>query len=249
MNAIKLLGIKITPGTMEEHHGKISRLIAGERRGIILCANIHGLNLAHKYSWLANFYTQADIVYVDGAGVVLGAKLLGHNIPKRTTMADWGWPAAVYLAEHDHSLFLLGSLPGVTALAAERLKAHAPRLKILGTHHGFFNKEGAENSAVIGEINRLQPDILMVGMGMPLEQRWILENYQKIQAKVFWEVGAAFEYWAGLVRRCPRWMGEWGLEWLFRLLLEPRRMAKRYLWGNPVFILNILGERWGLLKV
>jgi N-acetylglucosaminyldiphosphoundecaprenol N-acetyl-beta-D-mannosaminyltransferase len=88
----------------------------------------------------------------------------------------------------------------------------------------------------------------MVGMGMPLEQRWILDNYLKIKAKVFWEVGAAFEYWAGRVRRCPQWMGQWGLEWLFRLLLEPRRMAKRYLWGNPVFIFNILRERWKLLK-
>jgi N-acetylglucosaminyldiphosphoundecaprenol N-acetyl-beta-D-mannosaminyltransferase len=137
----------------------------------------------------------------------------------------------------------LGNPQGVAAQAAEKLKAAAPGVRILGTHHGFFQKTGPENDAVIAEINRVRPDVLMVGLGMPLEQRWILDNYPQVDARVFWTVGAAFQYWAGVIPRCPRWMAEHGLEWLFRLLLEPRRMAKRYLWGNAVFLIKVLQER------
>lgn len=243
MESIKLLGIKITPGTLEAICQEISCLAGHQRQSFIIDANVHGINLAWQLPWLAEFYQRADLVYVDGTGVVLGARLLGYHIPPRQTMADLGWPAVAHLAEKGHSLYLLGNPPGVAAQAAERLKASTPGVRILGTHHGFFQKTGPENEAVIAEINRLRPDVLMVGLGMPLEQRWILDNYARVNARVFWTVGAAFQYWAGVIPRCPRWMAEHGLEWLFRLLLEPRRMAKRYLWGNAVFLIKVLKER------
>ena len=122
-------------------------------------------------------------------------------------MADLGWPAVAHLAEKGHSLYLLGNPQGVAAQAAERLKAAMPGVRILGTHHGFFQKTGPENDAVIAEINHLQPDVLMVGLGMPMEQRWILDNYARVDTRVFWTVGAAFQYWAGVIPRCP---GGWG---------------------------------------
>lgn len=228
---------------MEELHRELSRLVQRGGPGIVLSANAHGLNLCLQLPWLASFYHRADLVYVDGAGVVLGARLLGHRIPRRTTMADWGQPAARYLAEKGHSLFLLGNPPGVAELAARRLKDHAPGLKILGTHHGYFQKKGRENEEVLQAVNRLEPDILMVGLGMPLEQQWMMENLHALRARVLWEVGAAFEFWAGMVSRCPRWMADSGLEWLYRLYLEPRRMARRYLLGNASFMLEILKER------
>jgi N-acetylglucosaminyldiphosphoundecaprenol N-acetyl-beta-D-mannosaminyltransferase len=248
MKSINLLGIKINPSTLEELWREISRLIALERKSFIIGANIYGINLAWKFSWLSEFYHQADLVYVDGDGVVLGARLLGYRLPPRQTMADLGWPAAAYFAKQGHTLFLLGNPPGVAEQAAARLKASAPGLKILGSQHGFFKKEGPENDAIIAEINSLRPDVLMVGLGMPLEQRWILNNYARVDARVFWTVGAAFQYWAGAIPRCPRWMRECGLEWLFRLLLEPRRMGKRYLWGNTLFLFKVLHERRRLAR-
>jgi N-acetylglucosaminyldiphosphoundecaprenol N-acetyl-beta-D-mannosaminyltransferase len=240
--------MKITPGTMDETNQEISRLIARRHPGLVLSANVYSINLVSQLPWLRELYERADIIYVDGAGVVLGAKLLGVRIPPRITMADWGWVAASHCAAQGHSLFLLGNPPGVAAQAAEKLEAHAPGLKIVGTHHGFFDKYGPANGAMIEEINRAAPDILMVGLGMPLEQRWILDNCARIQAGIFWEVGAAFSYWAGLAPRCPRWMADHSLEWLFRFLCEPRRMAKRYLWGNLVFMYRILKERRRLAK-
>jgi N-acetylglucosaminyldiphosphoundecaprenol N-acetyl-beta-D-mannosaminyltransferase len=206
MESIKILGIKITPGTLEEICREIGCLIALEGKSFIIHANVYGINLAWQLPWLAEFYQRADVVYVDGAGVVLGARLLGYRLPPRLTLADQGWLAAAYLANQGHSLYLLGNPPGVAAQAAARLKAAVPGVRILGTHHGFFQKTGPENDAVIAEINRLRPDVLMVGLGMPLEQRWILDNYARLDARVFWTVGAAFQYWAGLIPRCPRWM-------------------------------------------
>jgi N-acetylglucosaminyldiphosphoundecaprenol N-acetyl-beta-D-mannosaminyltransferase len=240
---IHLLGVKITPGSLPELHREISRLVVRENPGIILSANVYSLNLCRQLPWLTEFYDQADIVYVDGAGISLGAWLLGLGRFQRTTMHEWIWPAATYLAEQGHSLYLLGNPPGVADRAATNLKAHAPRLRLLGCHHGYFSKEGPENDAVIATINRLAPDVLMVGLGMPLEQRWIFDNHAKIKARVFWEVGAAFEFWAGVTPACPKWLGDLGLNWLFRLFLEPSRLAHRYIWGNASFLHQILLEK------
>jgi N-acetylglucosaminyldiphosphoundecaprenol N-acetyl-beta-D-mannosaminyltransferase len=246
METVSILGIKITSAEMQEIHNEISRLIDKEGQSFILSGNIHGLNMAKKYRWLANFYNRSDLVRVDGVGVVLGARLLGNQICSRITWADWGWHLAEYLAQKGHSLYLLGGPVGIADRAAEMLKNHAPGLKLLGTHHGYFEKKGPENMAVIEKINRLEPDILVVGMGMPLQEKWLLEHHNAIRAKVFITAGAAFEYFAGTLKRCPPWMGNMGLEWLFRLMQDPQRMAKRYLWGNTVFILAVLKKRLGL---
>jgi len=243
MEKLKILGIKITPAEPQELHAEITRLIAQGGPGFVLSGNIHGINLARQLRWLADFYNQADLVRVDGAGVVLGARLLGHSIPKRLTWADWGWMLADYVAEKGHSLYLLGGPEGAASESADRLKQHAPGLKILGTQHGYFAKDGPENDEIINEINNCRPDILLVGMGMPLQESWLLKNYRQMDAKIFITAGAAFEFLSGSVKRCPKWMGDLGLEWLYRLSLEPKRMAKRYLWGNTVFFFHVLKER------
>lgn len=243
MKEMELLGVRITPGTKDQYHHTISEIINRGVKGFVLSANVYSINLASNTPWLSRFYRTADIVWVDGGGIVVGFRILGDRIPPRLTMADWGWEAASYCAEKGHTLFLLGSPDGVAQIAAKKLTSHAPDLQIVGMHHGFFSKNGIENEAVIRKINEVCPDILMVGMGMPLEQRWILDNYRKITAKVFWEVGAGLQYWAGLIPRCPMWMQPVHMEWLYRLILEPRRMAKRYLFGNTVFMLRILSER------
>jgi N-acetylglucosaminyldiphosphoundecaprenol N-acetyl-beta-D-mannosaminyltransferase len=237
---VEFLGVKLTPAPEPVLQQEISRLAARQEPGIVFLANVHSMNLCWRYPWLRDFYQQADIVYIDGAGVALGAWLLGLGRFHRVTLHDWGWPLSRYLAERGHRLYLLGSREGVAALAARRLQAHAPGLRVVGTHHGYFATRGPENEAVIQAINRQEPDILMVGLGMPLEQRWILENYRQVQAKVFWEVGAAFEFWAGVTPACPVWLGNLGLNWLFRFILEPRRLADRYLRGNTRFLLRVL---------
>ena len=247
MKELKLLGIKISPAKPQDIHAEITRLIVRGGPGFVLSGNVHGINLALRIDWLRAFYNLANIVRVDGAGIVLAAKLLGYRIPKRLTWADWGWMLAEYAAEKGHSMYLLGGPQDATSGAADRLRQHAPGLKVVGTHHGYFPKSGPGNDAVISDINRAKPDVLLVGMGMPLQEQWLLMNYRRIDAKVFITAGAAFEFLSGSMKRCPKWMGDFGLEWLFRLYLEPKRMARRYLWGNIYFFFNILRERLGLI--
>jgi N-acetylglucosaminyldiphosphoundecaprenol N-acetyl-beta-D-mannosaminyltransferase len=248
MKEMRILGIKITPAEPQELHAEITRLILRGGPGFVLSGNVHGINLACQIGWLRAFYNLADVVRVDGAGVVLAARLLGHQIPKRLTWADWGWMLADYLAKKGHSLYLLGGPEGAASESANKLKQHAPGLKVVGTHHGYFAKDGPENDEIINHINSCRPDILLAGMGMPLQESWLLKNYRQMDARVFITAGAAFEFLSGSVKRCPKWMGDLGLEWLFRLSLEPKRMARRYLWGNTAFIFNIFMERLGLMR-
>jgi len=183
-------------------------------------------------------------VRIDGAGVVLGAKLLDVSIPKRNTWADWGWPLAAYLAEKKHSVYLLGGPAGAAEKTAELFKQKNPALRICGFHHGFFLQDEDEAQRIMNEINRTRPDVLIVGFGMPLQEKWIWENYKRLKVKVYLTAGAAFEYLSGQTRRCPKWMGDAGLEWLYRFFQNPRRMANRYLVGNVVFLANVLWDRF-----
>jgi N-acetylglucosaminyldiphosphoundecaprenol N-acetyl-beta-D-mannosaminyltransferase len=133
--------------------------------------------------------------------------------------------------------------------AAANLKARFPDLRIVSTHHDYFDKTpgSAENEAVIEQINAVKPNILIVGFGMPLQERWLMENWDHIDANVALTGGAVFDYVSGELQRAPRWMTDNGLEWLGRLLIEPRRLWKRYLIGNPLFIWRVLKQRLGLL--
>jgi len=216
---------------------------------IVLSGNVYSFNLAYEQAWLRDFFNQADIVRLDGAGVRLGAWILGYQTSSRMTWADFAWDLAKFAALRDFTFFFLGARPGVADKAAANLKARFPDLRILGTHHGYFDKTpgSAENEAVIDQINAVKPNILIVGFGMPKQERWLLENWERIDANITLTGGAVFDYISGELRRAPRWMTDNGLEWLGRLLIEPRRLWKRYIIGNPLFMWRVLKQRLGLL--
>jgi N-acetylglucosaminyldiphosphoundecaprenol N-acetyl-beta-D-mannosaminyltransferase len=176
--------------------------------------------------------------------------LLGHNLPDRMTWADFAWTLAEYCVQQGFTLFLLGARPGVADEAADRLREKLPDLHIVGTQHGYFDKtqDSEENRSVIQRINAVRPNILVVGFGMPLQERWLMENWDQIEANVALTGGAVFDYVSGNQRRAPRWMTDNGLEWLGRLIIEPRRLWRRYVIGNPVFFYRVLKQRLGLLK-
>ena len=133
-------------------------------------------------------------------------------------------------------IYFLGAKPGVAHRAADRLISRYPRLQI-DTHHGHFDKmaDSRENRLVVDQINEFRPQILILGFGMPLQEKWILENRDKLNVNIAFSVGALFDYLSGDLPRAPRWMTDNGLEWLSRLVIEPRRLWKRYLFGNPLF--------------
>ena len=233
------------PVTVEGLHGRIARLIRGGRRGLALNANAHCLNLCYEDPALRGFLNGADVVFCDGAGVMLAARLLGRRIPERITYADWAWRLAAFAEAEGFSLYLLGARPGVAEEAARRLRARHPGLEIVGVHHGFFDRAAGslENEAVLAEINAARPDILVVGLGMPIQEYWLMENQNGLDAGVLLTGGAVFDYVSGGLRRGPRLLTDNGFEWLARLLVEPRRLWRRYLLGNPLFLLRVLRQR------
>jgi N-acetylglucosaminyldiphosphoundecaprenol N-acetyl-beta-D-mannosaminyltransferase len=229
---------------------EIKKTVNTDQKIFVLSGNVHAYNLAYNNSWMRTLLNQANIVRIDGTGVVLGARLLGYKPLSRMTWADFAWRLAEFSEEHDYSLFFLGGRQGIANKAAERLKAHHPNLKVVGIHHGYFDKtpESNDTKVVINSINAVQPNILIVGFGMPVQERWIMENRQKIRANVVFTGGAVFDYLSGELRRAPKWMTNNGLEWLGRLVIEPKRLWKRYLFGNPLFFYRILLQRFGILR-
>ena len=238
---VNVLGVGVDPLTVEELHAEIENLVRGRKRGLVLNANAHCLNLCYEDPALRGFLNSAEVVFCDGAGVMLAARILGGRIPARITYADWAWQLAAFAAARGFSLYFLGARPGVAREAARRLKERYPELEIAGVRHGYFDR--SENEAVVEEINAAAPDILLVGLGMPLQEHWLMENRQRLDVGVALTGGAVFDYVSGRLRRGPRLLTRGGLEWLARLLAEPRRLWRRYLVGNPLFLLRVLRQR------
>lgn len=242
---VHVLGVPVHPIEVGELHAAILRFVRGRLRATVLHANVHAINLARHDPCVMRTFRDADLVFCDGHGVMLGARLLGHRLPAKITYAEWTWCLADLCAREGLSLYMLGSRPGVAAAAADRLRTRHPGLRIAGTRHGYFDMSvnADDNRSVLADVNAARPDILMVGFGMPLQERWIAANRHAIDAPVVLSAGAAFDYVSGALRRPPRWMTSTGFEWLGRLIIEPRRLAGRYILGNPAFLLRILRER------
>ena len=242
---VNVLGVGVDPLTVDDLHAEIGRLVRGGTRALVLNANANCLNLCHEDPTLRDFLNRAEIVLCDGAGVMLAARILGGRIPERITYADWAWQLAAFAAAQGFSLYLLGARPGVAEEAAKRLQRRYPALKIAGAHHGYFDRSvgSEENEAVLQEINARSPDILLIGFGMPLQEYWLMDNHHRLNAGVVLTGGAVFDYVSGRLRRGPRLLTESGFEWLARLLIEPRRLWRRYIIGNPLFLLRVLKQR------
>jgi N-acetylglucosaminyldiphosphoundecaprenol N-acetyl-beta-D-mannosaminyltransferase len=241
--AFSILGAQLNPVSVDDVHDYISDVIERQERAMILHLNVHCVNLCQKYKWLRDFVNQAQMVFCDGDGVRLAAKLLGLAAPPKITYDRWIWQLTEFADQKEYRVFFLGGKPGVADEAAENIKSRFPKLKIVGTHHGYFQKDGAENEQVIAKINQAKPDILVLGFGMPVQEQWLRDNWQDVEAHVFLTGGAVFDYASGRAKRAPSWMIRLNLEWLHRFMQEPQRMWVRYVWGNPYFMFKILQSK------
>jgi N-acetylglucosaminyldiphosphoundecaprenol N-acetyl-beta-D-mannosaminyltransferase len=241
MTRIKLLGVEVEPLTMDDLHVLIAQAVAGRKRRIVANHNLHSVYLFHRDPAMRAFYEQADTIHIDGMPLIFLGRLLRLPLRRehRVTYVDWIRPLAAEAARRGFRIFYLGSKPGVAEQGAAELRRTQPALHI-ATHHGFFDgKAGAEaNDLVVAAIRDFRPDILMVGMGMPRQEHWIVDNLDGIEAPVIVTAGACMDYVAGAVPTPPRWMGRWGLEWLHRLASDPARLWKRYL-VEPWFVVRL----------
>jgi N-acetylglucosaminyldiphosphoundecaprenol N-acetyl-beta-D-mannosaminyltransferase len=252
MDRLTLLGVKVDTLSIGELNHLVSEAINKGENILIANHNLHSIYLYHHDDKMEVFYQKADYIHIDGMPILLWAKLLGYPVKReqRVTYVDWIYPLMALAESKGFRVFYLGGMPGVAERAAVILRSRYPNLQIQ-THHGYFSPE--ENHAVLDEIRDFQPHILMVGMGMPKQEHWVVDNLEKVSANVILTAGACFDYIAGVIPTPPRWMGRVGLEWLYRLLSEPRRLAKRYLvepWALlPYAVEDLIHNRYNKNKL
>jgi N-acetylglucosaminyldiphosphoundecaprenol N-acetyl-beta-D-mannosaminyltransferase len=237
---VHLLDVEFDALTVEGLNIVISEAVDARICKIIANHNLHSIYLFHTDPEMRQFFRTADKIHIDGMPLICLARLFEYPVRRehRVTYLDWIWALMSESERRSWRVFYLGGKPGVAAQAAQRLRLIYPGLE-LETHHGYFTKTGQENNQILERIRSFKPNILMVGMGMPLQEQWILENRNEVEANVILTAGACFDYVAGVVPFPPRWMGQLGLEWLFRLGSEPGRLWKRYL-VEPWYILGLV---------
>jgi len=229
---VRLLGAEVDLVTPDQMMAFVAGRVAEGVPTVIANHNAHSLALFQRSAAVREFFARADLIEVDSTPMIAWGRKLGlpMGLEHRCTYLDWRDGFWALAAEKGWRVFYLGGAPGVAEIAATRLAAEWPGVTI-ACRDGFFDARpgSEENAAVVAQINAFDPQIVFVGMGMPRQEEWILENRPALTGGVVFSVGAAFDYEAGVQTPAPRWMGKVGVEWLFRLATQPRRLAFRYL--------------------
>lgn len=240
---VQLLGQPIDLVKPEEVLYHMQQWIQAGRQAIVANHNLNSLYLMRRTPGMASFYRHADLIELDSTPLVHFAKLLGlHSRPfHRCTYLDWRDHFWSLVNRNAWRVMYVGGTQEALSIATERLRARYPRARIEGCNGYFDASAGSDdNIDVLARIAAFQPHILFVGMGMPRQELWIDQNLSSLPNCVIFSVGAAFDYEAGVQKSAPRWMGRMGVEWLYRLFADPKRLARRYLiepWGLSDLIL------------
>jgi N-acetylglucosaminyldiphosphoundecaprenol N-acetyl-beta-D-mannosaminyltransferase len=205
--------------------------------------NVHALNLTYSDPEFRRIINSQDYVFCDGYGILWGARVLGQRLRQRMTPPDWIDLLFRRGLAEGSSFYFIGDSEGVVARFRAQVEGAFPGIRILGHRNGFFDHFGSQGRELVGELNRLRPDYVVVGMGMPLQEKWVDRFLPDLKGGVYLPVGALFRWYVGEEKRAPKWMTDNGLEWLARLFTNPRHVWKRYLIGNPLYVLRLLRAR------
>ena len=206
---------------------------------LVFASNGHAIALAAQDEAFRFTISQADILHADGQAAVLASRLLTSTpIPERSATTDFIHDAAKVAAQQGLRFFLLGATEEANAEAARRLEEMYPGLQIVGRRHGYFGR--AEEDEICDEINLTLPDVIWVGLSVPLEYEFSVRNKTRLRAGWLVTCGGCYNFVTGAYKRAPQWMQASGLEWLFRLWREPKRLFWRYAVTNPIAIFLLL---------
>ena len=211
-----------------------------------VCANPHSLEVARKDAGFDLAIRNADLVVPDGVGIVIASKILGGSIRERVTGMDifLGLSEALN-KETGYSYFFLGSTEQNLIKIKEKMHADFPNITVAGTYSPLFKPEFSEedNKLMVEAINQAEPDVLWVGMTAPKQEKWIQQNKDRLKVKFIGAIGAVFDFYTGNVKRAHPIFQKLGLEWLPRLLREPRRLWRRNFISNPSFLFRVIRHR------
>lgn len=234
---IDVLDVGFDNITMEQAVEAAQGHIRDRDRAIVVTPNPEIIMAARSDAALREHLQQADLVLADGIGVVYGAKLLGTPLQARLPGIDFATALLEKLAQQGGSVFLFGAKPGVAEQAGARLCTRYPGLVLAGTHHGYFQEDGP----IVDAINAAGPDLLLVCLGCPKQERWMFQHRESLDIGLMAGLGGSLDVFAGNVKRAPALFQKLGLEWFYRLCKEPKRIGR--MMKLPHFLILVAGRR------
>lgn len=242
---VDVLGVPVSAITMRQAIEAIGVWIANRTPHYVCVTGVHGVMESVRDESLRAIHERAGLVTPDGMPLVWVAHHAGHRHVERVYGPDLMLAVCAASEGHGWRHFFYGGATGVADRMVARLRARFPALEVAGVYSPPFHPiTFAEDEAVVARIDATKPDIVWVGLSTPKQERWMAAHLGRLTAPVLVGVGAAFDFHAGVKRQAPRWMQRSGLEWSFRLLSEPRRLGKRYLVNNPLFIWRMSLQLW-----
>jgi N-acetylglucosaminyldiphosphoundecaprenol N-acetyl-beta-D-mannosaminyltransferase len=234
---VDILGVGISAVDMSGAVDEIARWIKGGERQYVCVTGVHGVMESQRDADLKDIHNRSGLTTPDGMSTVWLSRWAGAKHTTRVYGPDL-MPAVCELAAAEGwRVYFYGSAPGVPEEVAKRLQDRFPGLQVAGTCSPPFRPLTPEEDAeIVDAINRAEPHVVWVGLSTPKQERWMAAHRSQLGAPVLIGVGAAFDQWAGLVRRAPRWIQRAGLEWAFRIMKEPRRLWRRYFDAIPRYI-------------
>jgi len=236
---VDFLGVRVGSLNKTEMVNRVLEFTEKGRDKFITYFNAHCVNMSFTDVTYKEILKNADLVYTGGQGVVWASKFLGTPLPERVNILDFFDILAKELKNRAITIYLLGGEEDAVNRAKETLKKKG--LNVVGSRHGFFDKK--EERGIIEECNNLRPNILMVGMGVPKQEKWVSKHLRELDVNLCWAVGGVFDLFAGRLKRAPRWVSNCGLEWLYLGLQRPKRLFNRYLFGNFIFLYHVLRHK------
>jgi N-acetylglucosaminyldiphosphoundecaprenol N-acetyl-beta-D-mannosaminyltransferase len=236
---IRLFGVDMHAWTIAQTIEEIDQRMETEAFTQHVVVNVAKLVNLQSDSNLREAVAGCDIVNIDGAGIVFGGRLLGYPIPERVAGIDLFHRLLERAETSGRSAYFLGAKPDVLETAVSNIRTEYPKLNVAGYHHGYFWDDEA---AIVDNIRNSNADLLFVGISSPMKEQFIDRWSDQLGVKFAMGVGGTFDVVAGKVRRAPEWMQKLGLEWLYRVIQEPRRMFMRYLTTNSLFAWMLLTE-------
>lgn len=235
----EILGIPIA---MTDYAGAIDAMdamIDERRRGYVCAVAVHALTVGYDDPEMAAALRGASLVLPDGMPVVWAANMLGENLHDRVYGPELMLRYNARCVERGHRVWLYGGRDqGSLVQLALNLRRRHPGINIVGGYSPPFRPMTAEEEdALVDQINDARPDVLWVGIGVPKQEKWMARMRERLEVPVMCAVGAAFDFHAGRISQAPSWMQQRGLEWIYRIAQEPRRLLPRYLYFNPRFVL------------
>jgi N-acetylglucosaminyldiphosphoundecaprenol N-acetyl-beta-D-mannosaminyltransferase len=239
MSTFSIFGVEITDLTFDEALARLTEMVESEGTKTLFYVNAHTLNCAADDPAYRDVLNTADVVFGDGTGVRWGARMQGIRLKANLNGTDLTPAFFDATAGRGHRYYLLGATAETIARAAAHCEKRFSGWTLAGYHHGYVHDAPIE--PVLEDIARAKPDMLLVGMGNPLQEKWIHDHRDRLDVPLVVGVGGLFDHWAGNLERAPAWVRRAGLEWLQLLIQQPKK-ARRYLVGNPVYLYRVARE-------